>query len=79
MSNEQLTDHLLSLPLRDRVTLAEVLWESINVGSTSAAEDAEPDALADARRRDAELSAGAVTARSHEEVMASARRVLKCG
>ena len=36
-------------------------------------------ALQDSVRRDRELSSGGVTGRTHEEVMQSARRAIKCG
>jgi hypothetical protein len=63
------------LPLAERVSLAQALWESIDSGL--------PDtdgrvAVSDAIRRDEELSSGKVTGRAHEEVMQAARRTLEC-
>ncbi len=74
MSTEQLTAEAMALPLKERVSLAQALWESINAGLLDMDE---AGAIADAIRRDDELSSGAVTARTHEEVMDAARRVLE--
>lgn len=75
MPDPSLTERLLALPLDDRIELAEVLWQSIGEGLRSGTE---AEAIADARRRDAELTTGAVTGRSHEEVMNAARRAIRC-
>jgi putative addiction module component (TIGR02574 family) len=74
MSTEQLTAEAMALPLKERVSLAQALWESIDAGLPDTAEAA---AIAEAIRRDEELSSGAVTARTHEEVMDAARRALE--
>jgi len=74
MSTEQLKAEAMALPLKERVSLAQALWESINAGL---AEEDEANAIGEALRRNDELSSGAVTARSHEEVMDSARRALE--
>ena len=75
MSTQQLAEHLKTLPLADRVDLAQALWESIDndleVGDGS-------ETLARARSRDHELTMGAVMGRTHEEVMEAARRSLEC-
>jgi len=78
MSTEQLTDELLALPLRERVVVAEALWESIH--EESLLETAEDQRAANelAKRRDAELASGSITARSHEQVIEAARQVLEC-
>ena len=79
MSREQLTQEALGLPLSERVQLAELLWRSIDEGlGTQLGVDEEREALQQARSRDAELSSGAVTGRTHEEVMEAARRALEC-
>lgn len=75
MSTKQLTAEAMALPLSERVTLAQALWQSIHAGL---AEADESTALREAVRRDEELSSGAVTGRAHEEVMRSARRALGC-
>ena len=75
MSSQELTTEAMTLPLRDRVSLAQRLWESISAGT---AETAEHVAIGEAIRRDEELSSGKVTGRSHEEVMQADRRSIGC-
>jgi putative addiction module component (TIGR02574 family) len=75
MSTEKLTADAMALPLAERVSLAQALWESIDVGLP---DTNEPAALAEAIRRDKELSSGEVAGRTHEEVMQAARRALEC-
>lgn len=75
MSTEQLTEEAMALPLADRVSLAQALWQSIDAGV------ADPDELAavqEAAARDKDLSSGKVSGRSHEEVMKSARKAIGC-
>lgn len=71
MSTEQLIADVMALPLSERVSLAQALWESIDAGVAEADERA---AVAEAIRRDRELSSGLVTGRTNEEVMLAARR-----
>jgi putative addiction module component (TIGR02574 family) len=71
MSLQQLSNEAMALPLAERVALAQKLWASLDEGL------AEPDdsrLMAEVLRRDEEMTSGAVTGRSHEEVMAAARR-----
>lgn len=75
MSTQHLTTAALALPLAERVSLAQSLWQSIDAGLTDTTED---EALRTAIRRDDELSAGAVVGRTHEEVMQAARRAIGC-
>jgi len=75
MSTEQLIADAMALPLSERVSLAQALWESIEASLPDADERA---AVAEAIRRDKELSSGRVTGRTHEEVMEAARRSLEC-
>ncbi len=75
MSTQELATEAMGLPLADRVSLAQALWESIDAGLTETAEDA---ALSEAIRRDGELSSGAAAGRTHEEVMQAARRSIGC-
>ena len=77
MSRVQIEKQVLALPLRERVKLAEALWQSINEAAELSAAEEKRAAIAEATRRDAELSSGAVTGRSHREVMKAARRALK--
>ncbi|MGH7201296.1 MAG: addiction module protein, partial [Planctomycetaceae bacterium] len=63
----EITDRALSLPVSERLRLAQKLWESLDIEQAS--ETANRDALTEAQRRDAELSSGQVEGRTHEEVM----------
>jgi putative addiction module component (TIGR02574 family) len=75
MSTEQLIADAMALPLAERVSLAQALWESID----GEVPDTEVHAaVAEANQRDDELSSGKVTGRTHEEVMQAARRALEC-
>jgi len=75
MSTDQLIADALALPLAERVSIAQALWESIDAGLHDTEEHA---AVEEALRRDEELSSGKVTGRAHEEVMQAARRALEC-
>jgi putative addiction module component (TIGR02574 family) len=74
MTTEQLIADAMALPLSERVSLAQALWESIDAGLPDADERA---AITEAIRRDEELSSGRVTGRTHEEVMQPERRSLE--
>jgi hypothetical protein len=78
MAMQQLTEQLMALPLAERVDLAEALWQSIGEGLQAEA-GSEVEAVGQAVRRDAELTTGAASGRSHEEVMQAARRAIGCG
>ena len=73
MSAQQLTAEAMALPLSERVSLAQTLWQSIDSGLT---DTEERDAMHEAIRRDQELSSGLVVGRTHEEVMQAARRAI---
>ncbi len=75
MSTNQLTSEALALPISERVSLAQALWQSIDAGLGEAKDR---EAVAGAIRRDEELSSGAVPGRTHEEVMQAARRAIEC-
>jgi putative addiction module component (TIGR02574 family) len=75
MSTEQLTTEAMALPLPERVSLAQALWESIDAAMPDIADDA---ALREAIRRDQELSSGSAVGRRHDEVMQTARRSIGC-
>jgi len=75
MSTQQLTSEAMALPISERVFLAQALWQSINAGLESAKDR---EALAEAIRRDEEISSGGVQGRNHEEVMRAARLALGC-
>ncbi|HMJ25574.1 MAG TPA: addiction module protein [Pyrinomonadaceae bacterium] len=74
MTTEELIADVMALPLAERVSLAQALWQSIDAGLPDADERA---AVAEAIRRDEELSSGRVVGRTHEEVMQTARRSLE--
>ena len=78
MSKEELTQAVMALPLAERVSLAQDLWQSIEDIRPSSTPDEEREALAEAQRRDAELSSGAVAGRTHEQVMETMRRAIEC-
>jgi hypothetical protein len=75
MSKEQFIAEAMELPLAERVSLAQALWQSID---GVLAEAGESVAVREAVERDQELSSGAVAGRTHEEVMQAARRVIGC-
>ena len=74
MTTQQLITEALSLPISERVSLAQTLWQSIDSGLA----DVDPkDSLQEAIRRDQEMSAGIVSGRTHDEVMDAVRRALR--
>jgi putative addiction module component (TIGR02574 family) len=75
MSTQQLTTQAMALPLADRVSLAQALWESID---GNLPDSDEQTAIKEALRRDDELASGAVIGLTHEEVMSAARRAIGC-
>lgn len=75
MSTVELTAEAMALPLAERVSLAQALWQSIEAGLPEADEQ---ETLKEAVRRSQELASGEVVGRSHEEVMQAARRAIGC-
>ena len=75
MSTKQLTREAIDLPLRERVSLAQRLWESIEQGVVDAEEW---QVVAEAVRRDEELTSGVAVGREHGEVMQATRQRLGC-
>lgn len=75
MSTKELTTEAIALPLSERVSLAQVLWQSIDANRPDVSEQ---DALHEAIRRDGELESGAVIGRTHEEVIQAARQAIGC-
>lgn len=73
MAIEQLSEQAMALPLAERVALAEALWQSIGEGLRTGGER---EAIERAGRRDAELTSGEVSGRTHEEVVQAARRAI---
>ena len=78
MSNQQLTQQALELPLPERVELALALWRSIEENQDLETSDEEREIIKQASKRAAELKSGIVVGRSHEQVMEAARRALAC-
>lgn len=74
----QLTQDALSLPLDDRIQLAQRLWASLEPATDAGAEDQESDLLDLADRRDADLQTGSVKGVSHADALAMARKSLGC-
>ena len=75
MSAQELTSEAMALPLPERVSLAQALWESIDAALAEVPEDA---VLREAIRRDQELASGSAAGRTHEEVLKAARRSIGC-
>jgi hypothetical protein len=73
VSAKQLTGEALALPLADKVSLAQALWQSIDAGLPEADEKA---AVREAIRRDKELSDGTVTGLRHDEATRTARSAI---
>ena len=71
MTAQQLAEQLMSLPLAERVHLAEALWQSIGA---ELRDGGQREAIEQAARRDSELTSGMVSGRTHEEVMQAVRR-----
>ena len=77
MSGNQITREAMALPLAERVALAQTLWQSIGGQNADKLTDEVNWAVAEAKRRDTELSSGQATGRTHEEVMRAARQALE--
>ena len=74
----ELTNQALSLPVAERVQLAQKLWESLPEANVSVPPEEETQALELARQRDAELASGKVQGIPHDQVMQNARRSIGC-
>lgn len=74
----QLAQAVLKLPLDERVRLAQELWASFQPAAAGNPVAETNDAFMAAEQRDAELDAGRVTGISHEQVMETARKSLRC-
>jgi len=66
MTAEELIEDAMELPLAERVSLAQALWESIDAGLSDTDESA---GVKEAIQRDEELSSGKVVGRTYEEVI----------
>ncbi len=75
MTTEQLISDAMSLPLAERVSIAQALWESIDAELIDADERS---TIAEAVTRSEDLSSGKVRGETHEEVMEAVRQALEC-
>jgi putative addiction module component (TIGR02574 family) len=75
MSTEQIIADAMALPLAERVSLAQTLWESIDAELLDVDERS---AIDEAIIRSEELSSGKVVGETHEEVMEAVRQALEC-
>jgi len=77
MTIGQLTNEALSLPLNDRATLAQQLWDSIHdQGTIDRLVD--DKVRAEIERRDAEMETGEVQGIPHDQAMAIIEKSLRC-
>ncbi len=74
----QLINEALSLPLDDRIRLAQVLWASLQSPTNTSVSDEAAQALDVAERRDAELESRSVEGTSHAAALKKARNSLRC-
>jgi putative addiction module component (TIGR02574 family) len=77
MTNQELTEQILALPVDERIRLADTIWAGFGGESDLDGQD-EDEILEEVLRRDAELTSGAVVGLTHEEVMRNARRAIGC-
>lgn len=79
ISIAQLTKDALSLPLDERIQLAQLLWESVNAEPESS-QDAradEDELLSTLERRNSELENGTLEAVPYDQALNSLRKSLK--
>lgn len=74
MSLAQIAPAALQLPARERASLAESLWESLDDPYCLSAALSDEEALRLAVARDREIESGAVTPIPHDEMMRRLRR-----
>ena len=74
----QLTTLALSLPIEDRILLAQQLWDSLGKTPASSIENEGAAAVKEAQQRDEEIESGSCETVSHEQVMQNARKKLQC-
>lgn len=73
----QLTSDALSLPMHDRIRLAQRLWESLQDSGNIDSGDDDAKTLEVADQRDDELASGSVEGISHADAIAKARKSLE--
>jgi putative addiction module component (TIGR02574 family) len=74
MNTEQIIADAMALPLAERVSVAQTLWESIDA---ELIDTDERSAITDALTRSEDLLSGKVRGESHEEVMEAVRQELE--
>jgi putative addiction module component (TIGR02574 family) len=74
----ELTAQAIALPPAERAIIAQKLWESLEEEHAEISPVVETEAVAEAIRRDKELTDGVVEGIPHEEVMKNARRSIQC-
>jgi len=74
----ELTAQAIALPPAERAAIAKKLWESLDEEHATISPGSEAEAVAEAVRRDKELTDGVVEGISHEDVMREARRSIQC-
>ncbi|MBI1903043.1 MAG: addiction module protein [Planctomycetia bacterium] len=74
----QLTQDALGLPVEQRLLLAQRLWASLQPESDDVETNEVQEAVDEALRRAADLDSGRVQAIPHEQVMADARKSIRC-
>ncbi|MDZ7620496.1 MAG: addiction module protein [Patescibacteria group bacterium] len=74
----EITDRIMALPPAERAAIAQTVWQSIEEDEALIPPQSDAEAIATARQRDAEMSEGGVSQRSHQEVMQDARRAIQC-
>ncbi len=75
---QRLLDRLLALPAKERIAVAQALWDSLEVTERYSGTEDDVAFLEELMRRDAEMESGAVTPLTHEELMAAVRKDLAC-
>ena len=77
MSTKEIVREAMAMPLAERVALAQGLWQSIESQQVGQVTDEVIWAVQESERRDAELSTGQASGRTHEQVMRAARKAIE--
>jgi putative addiction module component (TIGR02574 family) len=74
---QSLLDRLLALPPKERIAVAQALWDSLEFNERYSGTDDEKAFLEELMRRDAEMDAG-INVMTREEFMAAVRHDRAC-
>lgn len=74
MKIDQLTNEVLQLDCKERATLAEKIWESLEEPYIVFSDNSDKESLDLAKQRDDEIANGDVKSLSHKVLMARLRR-----